>query len=275
MTRKQALLENQLDSNPDQEFPIREIFIDPESRNGAGIKTVHITLQGKGGIGKSFVSLMLAQYIKQHDPNVLCIDTDPVNATFSSFPGLRVHSIALIEDNVINERHFDEMMEQIVNADGNVVVDNGAASFVPLSSYLIDNEAFDVIRNAGKHVIVHSVIAGGLAQDNTISDFRALASQLPSGVDMVVWLNEHFGPIEADGKGFREMKAYLDNEHRVTAVIEVPKRTENTYGKDIGSMLKQHLTFEEALESNMFFLMSKQRIKIVQRGIFEQLEAAI
>lgn len=274
MTRKQTLPENQLSSDPDHESQIQETSTD--SRMVAErMKTVHITLQGKGGIGKSFVSLMIAQYIKRHDPDVLCLDTDPVNATFSSFPGLRVRAIALLEDNVINERHFDDMMEQILNADCNVVVDNGAASYVPLSSYLLDNEAFDVIRNAGKHVIVHSVIAGGLAQDNTISDFATLTAQLPDTVDVVVWLNEHLGAIEADGKSFKEMKAYLDNKHRVIAVIDLPKRTENTYGKDMDTMLKQHLTFDEALQSEIFFLMSKQRIKIVQRSIYEQLEAAI
>ncbi|MGI0086079.1 MAG: ArsA-related P-loop ATPase, partial [Nitrososphaerales archaeon] len=125
------------------------------------MKQVHITLQGKGGIGKSFVSVVIAQYIKQKDPDVLCLDTDPVNATFSSFPGLHARSIALLEgNNTINERHFDEMMEQILHTDSDVVVDNGAASYVPLSTYLIDNEAFDVIQRAGKQVVVHSVIAG-------------------------------------------------------------------------------------------------------------------
>ena len=71
------------------------------------------------------------------------------------------------------------------------------------------------------------------------------------------------------------MKAYLDNKDRVSAIIALPKRNENTYGKDIEHMVKQRLTFEEALQSDTFFLMSKQRIKIVQRSIFEQLEAAI
>ena len=55
-----------------------------------------------------------------------------------------------------------------------MAIDNGAASYIPLSTYLIDNEAFDVIRNAGKHVFVHSVIAGGMAQANTVSDFATL-----------------------------------------------------------------------------------------------------
>jgi hypothetical protein len=276
MTKNQKLPEEQLNSSLVLESQIQNNSIDSALRNGEPMKKVHITLQGKGGIGKSFVSVVVAQYIKQHDSDALCMDTDPVNATFSSFPALNVRSVALLEgNNMINERRFDEMIEQIISSDSNVVVDNGAASYLPLSTYLIDNEAFDVIQKSGKQVVVHSVIAGGLAQDNTVSDFAALTSQLPEGVEVVVWLNEYLGPIEANGKTFEEMKAYLDNKHRVVAIIRLPKRNENTYGKDVDTMLKRHLTFEEALQSDVFYMMSKQRIKIVQRSIYEQLEIAI
>ena len=237
---------------------------------------VHLVLQGKGGIGKSFVALLISQYLKHTQQNVLCLDTDPINATLSSFLALDVRSISLMDGNsVINERHFDQMMESIFEANAHVVVDNGAASFAPLSSYLLDNDAFEAIYEAGKEVIIHSVIAGGLAQDNTVSDFVTLTSQLPENVQVVVWLNEHFGPIESNGKSFEEMKAYLDHKERVRAIVRLPKRTESTFGKDLAVMLKARMTFDEALASNLFFVMAKQRLKIMQRSIFEQLEVCL
>lgn len=268
-----AEAENPVDLSLGQESQTQASSIKHEK--GESMTKVHFILQGKGGIGKSFVSALIAQYIQQEDPDVLCLDTDPVNATFSSFPGLKVKSLELMEDNSINERRFDDMMEEIFNTESNVVIDNGAASFTPLSSYLLDNEAFAAIQEAGKEVVIHSVIAGGLAQDNTVSDFVNLTSQLPEGVQMVVWLNEHFGPIEANGKTFEEMKAYQENKERVSAIIRLPKRTENTYGKDLGTMLKKRYTFQEALSSDIFRVMSKQRLKIMQRSIYEQLELAI
>jgi hypothetical protein len=274
--KNQRLQENLQSSNQDLECQIQASSIEAAEESGESLKKVHFVVQGKGGIGKSFVAMLLAQYIQQDDPDLLCLDTDPVNATFLSFSALNVRSINLLEsNNTINERHFDEMMEQVMKAQSNVVIDNGATSYIPLSSYLIENEAFDFIKSAGKQVVVHSVIAGGMAQHNTMSDFVTLVSQLPEDVNVVVWLNEYLGPIEANGKRFEEMKAYLDNKHRVSAIVVLPKRTENTYGKDIESMVKHRLTFEEALQSDMFFLMSKQRIKIVQRNIYEQLETAL
>jgi hypothetical protein len=237
---------------------------------------VHFVLQGKGGIGKSFVAFLLAQYLRHADQNVLCLDTDPINATFSSFPALDVHPVSLLDGaSNINERNFDQMMESIFEADAHVVVDNGAASFTPLSSYLFDNEAFEAISEAGKEVVIHSVIAGGLAQDNTVSDFVNLTEQLPDSVQVVVWLNEHFGPIESEGKTFEQMKGYLEQKDRIRAIVRLPRRTESTYGKDLAVMMKARMTFEEALGSSHFFVMSKQRLKIVQRSIFEQLEMAL
>lgn len=38
---------------------------------------VHPTLQGKGGVGKSLVAAILAQYFGDRGRDVRCVDTDP------------------------------------------------------------------------------------------------------------------------------------------------------------------------------------------------------
>ena len=40
--------------------------------------TIHITLQGKGGVGKTLVSNLLAQHQISKKTKLVCIDTDPV-----------------------------------------------------------------------------------------------------------------------------------------------------------------------------------------------------
>jgi len=47
-------------------------------------RKLHFVLQGKGGVGKTFVSLLLAQAIAGRGKPVICVDTDPVNASLSS-----------------------------------------------------------------------------------------------------------------------------------------------------------------------------------------------
>lgn len=48
-------------------------------------RTINIIAQGKGGVGKTFVSTQIAQYYSDSEVESLNIDTDPVNSTFSIF----------------------------------------------------------------------------------------------------------------------------------------------------------------------------------------------
>ena len=49
---------------------------------------IHLTLQGKGGVGKSLIASILAQYLKEKGREVRCIDTDPVNRMFAQYGAL-------------------------------------------------------------------------------------------------------------------------------------------------------------------------------------------
>jgi len=236
------------------------------------MSTVHFILQGKGGIGKSLVSSFLAQYFIDQGVPLLCLDTDPINATFTAISALEVQQVAIMEaDNQINIRCFDDMVEQIMQTDRTVVIDNGAASFTPLSNYLFENQVLASLQDDHRQVLVHVVIVGGQALENTLSDFNNLTQQLPEGVDVIVWLNEHFGPVQAKGKYFEEMQAYLNHQDRVSAIIHLPKRSEVTYGQDMETILTDKLTFREALANPHYRLMSKQRLRIIQRHLYEQL----
>jgi CO dehydrogenase nickel-insertion accessory protein CooC1 len=38
---------------------------------------IHLSLQGKGGVGKSLIASILAQYFVENGHKVECVDTDP------------------------------------------------------------------------------------------------------------------------------------------------------------------------------------------------------
>src|SRR5687768_8709269 len=98
---------------------------------------IHFTLQGKGGVGKSMIAAMIAQYKADKGKMPLCIDTDPVNATFEGYKALNVQRLRIMDGDEINSRSFDTLIEMIATAESDVIIDNGASSFVPLSHYLI------------------------------------------------------------------------------------------------------------------------------------------
>jgi len=115
---------------------------------------VHMTLQGKGGVGKSMISALIAQYKTAKGETPLCIDTDPVNATFEGYKGLNVRHLNILDGDEINTRNFDQLVEWVAASENDVVIDNGSSSFVPLSTYLISNEVPALLQEMGHQVIV-------------------------------------------------------------------------------------------------------------------------
>ena len=235
---------------------------------------IHIILQGKGGVGKSFIASTLAQYKESQAHKPLCIDTDPVNATFYGYKGLDVKQLKIMEADEINPRSFDALVEMIASATDDVIIDNGASSFVPLSHFLISNQVPALLAEMEHELVVHTVITGGQALIDTVSGFSQIVSQFPSEALFVVWLNPYWGPIEHDGKSFEQMKAYTANKGRVSAIIQIPALKKETYGRDLSEMLQERLTFDEALALSSLTIMTRQRLKIIKDQLFGQLDNA-
>ena len=115
-------------------------------------RKVHFVLQGKGGVGKTFVASLLAQYYLEQGAPLVCLDTDPVNGSFSAIRALAARHVNLLAGDRIDVDALDDLVERVVTEDAHFVVDNGAASFVPLSRYLVEHDIAGLIaerRQAG------------------------------------------------------------------------------------------------------------------------------
>ena len=83
---------------------------------------IHLTLQGKGGVGKSLVASVLAQYLRGKGKEVRCIDTDPVNRTFAQYSALGADRLNLRDEhNRIEQRAFDSLIERFLTEDAALV----------------------------------------------------------------------------------------------------------------------------------------------------------
>jgi hypothetical protein len=236
-------------------------------------RKVNFILQGKGGVGKSFVAFLLAQHFGASErEDVVCVDTDPVNATFWGYKSFRPRRIELLNDGVIDTGRFDELIMWIISEDADLIIDNGASCFVPLTKYLFESNALGLILGAGRDVIFHSVLTGSSGLKATVGGFDLLAAQMPTETKMVVWLNEFFGPVEAGGKKFEEMQVYQRHQDRITAVLTLPKQNEQTFGRDLQALLDNRLTFAQAKASPDFTLVAKQRIAMMEKQLLDQLK---
>ncbi len=234
---------------------------------------IHLVLQGKGGVGKSMIASFMAQYKRSKGHTPLCIDTDPVNASFQAYQSLKVHHLQILKGDEIDPRSFDQVVELVAKAKEDVVIDNGASSFVPLSAYVITNQVPALLRDMGHQLVVHTVVTGGQALLDTVHGFTQLVKQFPADVLFVVWLNPYWGPIELEGKSFEQMKACVTNKDRVSAIIRLPDLKAETFGRDLSDMLQHHLTFDEAIASSGLTIMARQRLSIIKKQLFEQFTA--
>jgi CobQ/CobB/MinD/ParA nucleotide binding domain len=243
--------------------------------NGSGHQPgeIHLTLQGKGGVGKSLVASFVAQYFRARGRNVRCIDTDPVNRTLAQYGALAADWLCLRDEhNRIDQRAFDGLMERfLTKEDITFVVDSGASTFLPLWHYLLENNAFGLLRQHGRKIFVHTVITGGQALLDTLNGFNELA-QTTQDRSIVVWVNEYFGRVEAEGKRFSEMAAYRSNADKVLGAVVIAKRNQDTFGRDVEDMIAAKLTFREVIAEGGLTIMAKQRLKVVERDLFEQLD---
>ena len=235
------------------------------------MRTVHLILQGKGGVGKSLVASLLCQYLIAQGRNILAFDTDPVNQTLTGYKDLPVQELHLMKGDDIDRRRFDQLIEDILTAPGDVVVDNGAASFVPLSAYLKENQTIDFLEESGIRVLIHTVFTGGQAMKETADGLVSLASHFPT-VPLVVWLNRYFGEIATETKKFEEFKVYRENQDKIAALIYIPLKSQQTFGKDLEELFSRHQTFAAALASDALPVMTKQRLKIFWNEVSQAID---
>ena len=238
---------------------------------------VHLTLQGKGGVGKSMIAALLAQYKKEKSIPVICVDTDPVNATFDGYESLEVRRLEIMEGDEINPRNFDALIELIAsNENSDFVIDNGASSFVPLSSYLISNQVPEMLAAMGHNLIAHIAITGGQAYEDTVNGFEAIVTQYPKTTKFVIWLNPYWGQVQCSkGVPFEKSDAYKTAlktaKDQILGFVVVEDFKKDLAGRDFSEMMQAHQTFDEAIKDQKLSIMTRQRLKLVKKSFYDQL----
>lgn len=235
---------------------------------------VHFILQGKGGVGKSYVASLLAQYILSKGRKLMCVDTDPVNATFAKITSLKPVHVDVLDDKKANvvQRKFDAIMEKVIAADSNFVIDNGSSSFLPLTAYLAENGIYELLKENGKNVYIHNVLIMGPEKDDTVNGFMEITERASDAAKIVVWENQLRGPFQHEGKTFTQLNLYQDNKDKVAGVVKIAEQTSDTFITDIKQMTSQHLTYDDVKESTEFGLIAKSRLFRVVNDVFIELD---
>lgn len=242
------------------------------------MSNIHFILQGKGGVGKSVTAALIAQNFKDSEGGLALFDTDPVNSTFANYKGLDVKACDIMEKGNINPARFDNLMESLIESEAQtIVIDNGAATFVPLLNYLDTNDAFSVLAETGNTVYIHTLVTAGQGMMDTLAGLKQLCENFgESDAKIVVWKNEFWGDIEMNGKSFEQSKVFIDNKKVIDTVITIPMMLpKETFQDTFSKLLKLKMTFEEGIASDSFTIMERQRLKRIQKDLFSNINQAL
>lgn len=236
------------------------------------MKEVHLVIQAKGGVGKSFVAALLAQYLHDRSNDAVhCFDTDPSNHTLADYAALNAKIIELLDETsqTIDTSNFDGLMDSLIDGEGVGVVDNGTATFGPLMSYIAENDVGSELAAEGVRLVLHVPLNGGQARDYCLKGLVQVLNAVDG--EAVVWLNEHKGKIHDNGKPFDEFKVYAQYKKRIAGIIRIPELNADTYGKNISDMTERNLTFNEITVAE-FGRWARNRMFKLRNTIWEQLD---
>ncbi len=245
------------------------------------MKTIILQIQGKGGVGKSVISSYLAQYLKHNNQKIVCYDCDSVNPTFHSFTALNVIKVLLGErPDEINSIYFDSLMENLINDNEHdfAIIDIGASSFLPLISYMKENNICELFHENNIDLRLQSIIFGGQPVLETIANFAMIAKNFPNNkIDL--WINEYFNPAVIDGVKFEQTDIFSDLSTSINSLIYVASVAMQTTGNNINQMLSNKLTFDEYLtkkknREHAFDMMSRRRIALYRGLIYQAIDIA-
>lgn len=238
-------------------------------------KQAHFILMGKGGIGKTLTSSLLAQYLMAQGGKVQCIDTDPINATLSQINGLSVREepIKKTDNGEVDYISLADLFNDLFRNPACYVFDSGASSYQPMYDFLITMQGLQSLCENNYPTYLHTIVATGPEMLQTMEETAATIDSVRGHVPTILWINERNGHFHTQMQSsLTESQFYQDLGKYISGVIVIPHM--NVFDRHLFEMLllKKKL-FSEVLHKDAgFFIMQKSRLQWLQKTLFSNIE---
>ncbi len=236
-------------------------------------RDVHIVVAPKGGVGKSYVSALLAEFAQSRGEKMRVFDLDQKNTTLTRFKALDCEAVPLLsDDDRFDFEKMDAFIGKLFSENGPFLLDVGASVFGDVWRYFVRYQIGVGMREEGHRLIFHSVLAGGTETVDSLGGFKTVCAEA-IGRQVVAWVNPVRGPVSLEGIDFLDMRVYRENEEKVLATIILPRNDEATLN-DLSNLGKKRMILEEAKGDASIFFPSKQRLRVYRSEVFKQIELA-
>jgi hypothetical protein len=238
---------------------------------------IHLVCQSQGGVGKTLISVLLTQYLRDRGHPVRAYDLDPCSNTFASFEALEVMQPDLWSADALglNTAVFDPFLETLMVSQDEVVVDISSRAFLSWIAYLHHTDWVVPFQEAGQVICIHLAVVGGMRLRETVSDLEYHAEHFAPSCPLVVWLNDFFGPIVFKGVDFESMPAYEARRHHIQGLVYLPICPQKGYEDDMTPIFTDRLTFDACFALNGLGVMQKHRLRQFQQQLYRQLDVVL
>ena len=227
------------------------------------MSTIHTVIQSKS-VGKTIAAMTLAHYLRdERKKTVLCLDTDTMNDSLSSFAALQAVKVEVPA--------LTDYCQTIPQEIAHVVMDTSISGFLPFCSGL-RGSFLPAMTEAGHSLHLHTVVTGGPSAIETFNGFRTLAGNFPD-LPITVWLNPFWGEVALQNRPFEDCKVYQEHIHSVHSLVRMRDNV-STFLWDFERMLTRRLTFKEMLTADGSSIVTRSRILRIWNHMIEQLDCA-
>ena len=110
----------------------------------------------------------------------------------------------------------------------------------------------------------------------TVENLSQVCANHGHEAGVVVWLNHYWERIAAkDGAEVHEWRVFEECKHAIQAIISIQKMSSDTSAADFSALLKENVTFAEALERDSeFHLLSRSRLRRIREALFQCMDEA-
>jgi hypothetical protein len=227
------------------------------------MSTLHFIGGEKGGVGKSLVSRVLAQYMIDHERPFLGFDTDKSHGSL-----LRFYSDFTSPTVIDQYESLDRIIESgVEEPERRILVDLAAQTHQFLVQWIEDSGLLDLSGDLGLSLNYWHVMDSG---QDSVDLLRQLLDQFGERLKLTIVLNQ----VRGDRFDILDASGQLDRARGLGArVITMPRLQDSTMQKIDGHSLSFWAAMNNADKSNTGLgLLERQRIKVWLKKAYSNIE---
>ncbi len=182
------------------------------------MRTINFIIESVGKIGKELIASILEAHLQNK---------------YQDNSGAAIHKLDLFK--VQGQIEIATLNNAIANSAlsyGDIVVDVGASNLDDALQLIAQGEVQELLQASYVKTFIHVLITGGEYQHETLNGLLQICKSIPPNAKIIVWLNEQFGQIEAEGKSFEELKLYINNRDKIAGIVRIGKQTSTKSDED-------------------------------------------